>query len=82
MVRKKVRTVFLLFQKKSKGKEKGKNSNLTFQKKSHGTAKGKSPILTFQKKQTNKQTTRCNQKVRRTQFYLKTNKQTYIQTNK
>ena len=32
MVRKKVRTVFLLFKKKkmSKGKEKGKNSNLTF----------------------------------------------------
>ena len=28
----KVRTVFLLFKKKSKGKEKGKNSNLTFQK--------------------------------------------------
>ena len=32
MVRKKVRTVFLLFKKKSNGKEKGKNSNLTFQK--------------------------------------------------
>ena len=33
MVRKKVRTVFLLF-KKSHGKEKGKNWILTFQKKS------------------------------------------------
>ena len=34
MVRKKVRTGFLLFKKKnSKGKEKGKNSNLTFQQK-------------------------------------------------
>ena len=35
MVRKKVRTGFLLFQKKKKfkDKEKGKNSNLTFQKK-------------------------------------------------
>ena len=33
MVRIKVRTVFLLFKKKiSKGKEKGKNSNLTFPK--------------------------------------------------
>ena len=30
MVRKKVRAGFLLFKKKSKGKEKGKNSNLTF----------------------------------------------------
>ena len=32
MVRKKVRTVFLFFIKKSKGKEKGKTSNLTFPK--------------------------------------------------
>ena len=32
MVRKKVRTGFLLFKKTSKGKEKGKNPNLTFQK--------------------------------------------------
>ena len=69
MVRKKVRTVyvFLLCKKKSKGKEKGKNSNLTFPKnymvkkkvrtgfllfkKSHGKAKGKSQILTFEKKE-------------------------------
>ena len=51
MVRKKVRTVFLLFKKKnSKGKEKGKNSNLTFPKKMHGKEKGKNWILTFQKK--------------------------------
>ena len=35
MVRKKVRTGFLLFKKNSKGKEEGKNSNLTL-KKSHG----------------------------------------------
>ena len=33
MVRKKVRTGFLAFQKYHKGKEKGKNSNLTFHKK-------------------------------------------------
>ena len=32
MVRKKVRTGFLLFKKKSNGKEKGKNCILTFQK--------------------------------------------------
>ena len=51
MVRKKVRTRFLLFKKNPKGKEKGKNSILTFQKnKSRGKKKGKSPILTFEKK--------------------------------
>ena len=51
MVRKKVRTRFLLFKKKSpKGKEKGKNSILTFQKQSRGKKKSKSPILTFEKK--------------------------------
>ena len=48
MVRKKVRTVFLLFKKKSKGKEKGNNSNLTFPK-LHGKEKGKNWILTFKK---------------------------------
>ena len=33
MVRKKLRTGFLIFQKNCKGKEKGKNSNLTFKNK-------------------------------------------------
>ena len=51
MVRKKVRTVFLLFKKKnSKGKEKGKNSNLTFQKNHMVRKKGKNWIPTFQNK--------------------------------
>ena len=37
MVRKKVRTRFLLFKKKSRGKKKGKSPILTFEKKkSHG----------------------------------------------
>ena len=57
MVRKKVRTRFLLFKKNPKGKEKGKNLILTLKKKKKNHSvrkKGKSPILTFEKKKKKK----------------------------
>ena len=51
MVRQKVRTRFLLFKKKSLGKEKGKNSNLTFRKKNHMVRqKVRARSLLFKKK--------------------------------
>ena len=59
MVRKKVRTGFLLFKKKKKkikGKEKGKNSNLTFQKINHMVWQKVIARSLLLKKQTNKQT--------------------------
>ena len=49
MVRKKVRTVFLLCKKKSKGKEKGKNSNLTFPKNYMVKKKVRTGFLLFKK---------------------------------
>ena len=50
MVRQKVRTRFLLFKKKSHGKEKGKNCFLTFQKKNLRVRKKvRRQILLFQK---------------------------------
>ena len=53
MARKKVRTGFLIFNKKKtwSGK-KVRTVFLLFKKKSKGKEKGKSPILTFEKKNT------------------------------
>ena len=53
MVRKKLRTGFLLFKKILRVRKKVRTQILlSKKKKSHGKAKGKSPILTFEKKKT------------------------------
>ena len=77
MVRKKVRTVFLLFKKNSKGKEKGKNSNLTFPKNYMVRKKVRTGFLLFKKKNKNKKKIkklRVMKKVRTQILLFKTNK--------